>query len=236
MAAAVWSEVWEEAAAISGAAALLLARVRGPSVAAYRCMRAISSPNGSVVAARQLSRHCWVEEDLVALPPRAGAARAMRGNRRRRARVSHVCSRSRACSRQVSDWAHVEEAAMGTLRSVKIRVSSRCTRSMPAGRGPASGEHACAGGGGVLPRASTASTAVEQRGAGHCAPSGVFSRQARHTRSPRASSQASGRASTVDRCTERGWVTNECRQLHPFGQALSLRKRRGIGQNHIPEG
>jgi len=165
MAAAVWSEVWEEAAAISGAAALLLARVRGPSVAAYRCMRAISSPNGSVVAARQLSRHCWVEEDLVALPPRAGAARAMRGNRRRRARVSHVCSRSRACSRQVSDWAHVEEAAMGTLRSVKIRVSSRCTRSMPAGRGPASGEHACAGGGG---RVAQGQYRQYRRGAAWC--------------------------------------------------------------------
>jgi len=49
----------------------------------------------------------------------------MWGNRRRRARVYHVCSRSRACSRQVSARAHVGEAAMGTVRSVEIRVSSR---------------------------------------------------------------------------------------------------------------
>jgi len=142
MAAAVRSEAWGEAAAVSGAAALLLARVRGPSVATCRCMRAISSANGSITAARQLSRHCLVEEDLVALPPLAGAARAMRGNRRMRARVSHICYRSRACSRQVSALEHVEEPAMGTLRSVEIRVPSRCTRSRPAGRGPASGERA----------------------------------------------------------------------------------------------
>jgi len=37
---------------------------------------------------------------------------------------------------------------MGILRSVEIRVPSRCTRSRPARRGPASGERACAGGGG----------------------------------------------------------------------------------------
>jgi len=67
---------------------------------------------------------------------------------------------------------------MGTLRSVVIRLPSRCTRSTPAGRGPASGERACARGA-VFPRASAAS-------------SGVISRQARHTRSPWASSHASG--------------------------------------------
>jgi len=133
-AAAVRSEAGGEAAAVSGAAVLLSARVRGPSVTACSCMRAISSPNGSTTCARQLSRHCWVDVDLVALPARARAARAMRGNMRRRARVSHVCSRSRACSRQVSARAHVEEAAMGTLRSVEIRVPSRC--SQPSGSVP----------------------------------------------------------------------------------------------------
>jgi len=35
-----------------------LARVRGPSVVACRWMLAISSSNGSMTAARQLSRHC----------------------------------------------------------------------------------------------------------------------------------------------------------------------------------
>jgi len=55
-AAAVRSEAWGEAAAVS--AALLWARVRGPSVVACRWMLAISSPNGSMTAAKQLSRHC----------------------------------------------------------------------------------------------------------------------------------------------------------------------------------
>jgi len=145
-------------------------------VAACRSMRLIRSPNGSMTAARQLRRHCSVDEDLVDLPPRARAARAMRGNKRSRARVAHVCSCSRACSRQVSARAHVDEAAMGILRSVGIRVPSRCTKSRPAGRGPASGERACAGGGAVLPRASAARTAVEQRGPGHRVPFGLISR------------------------------------------------------------
>jgi len=87
-AAAVRCEAWGEAAAVSSAEALLWARVRGPSVAACRFMRLISSPFGSITAARQLSRRCWDEEHLVALTSCAGAARAMRGNRRRRARVS----------------------------------------------------------------------------------------------------------------------------------------------------
>jgi len=198
-------------------------------------MRLISSPNGSITAARQLSRHCWVEEDLVALPPIAGASRAMRGNERRRARVSHVCSRSRACSRQVSARAHVDADAMGTLRSVGIRVPSRCTRSRPAGRGPASGERACAGGA-ELPRASAARTAVEQRGPVHRAHCGVISRQARHTRSPWESSHASSGAAPVYRCTERRWDTKDCRQPRPVGEAPSRREHRGIGQNHIPKG
>jgi len=72
----------------------------------------------------------------------------MRGKMRRRARVCHVCFRTRPCSSQVSARAHVEEAAMGTLRSVGMQIPSRCTRSMHGGRGPASGECACAGGGG----------------------------------------------------------------------------------------
>jgi len=145
-AAAVRSEALGKAATVSDAAALLWARVRAPSAAACQFMRAISSPSESITAVRQLRPHCWVEEDLVALPPRAGAAGAMPANRRRRARVSHVCSRSMACSRHVSARAHVEEAAMGTVRNVEIRVSSRSTRSRPAGRGPTSGERACAGG------------------------------------------------------------------------------------------
>jgi len=56
----------------------------------------------------------------VAFPPRAGTASAMRGKRRRRARVSRVCSRSTACSRQVRARAQLEEAVMGTVRSVWI--------------------------------------------------------------------------------------------------------------------
>jgi len=119
-------------------------RVRGPSVASCRCMRVISSPNGSIIAARQLRRHCWVEEDLVALPTHAGAERVMRGERRRRARGFHVCSRSRPCSRQENARVHVEEAAMGTLCTVEIRVPKRCTRSRPGGRSPARCERACA--------------------------------------------------------------------------------------------
>jgi len=149
MAAAVRSEAWGDTAAVSGAAALLWARVQGPSAAACRFMRVTCSPNGSMTAARQLSRHCWVDEDVVNLPARAGAARAILGKRRRRNRIFHVCSRSRACSRQVSARAHVEETAMGTLRSVGMRVPRRCTRLRPATRGPASGECACAGGGRV---------------------------------------------------------------------------------------
>jgi len=87
-----------------------------------------------------------------------------------------------------------------------------------------------------LPRANSASTAVEQRGPGQRAPCGVIARQARHTRSPWLSSHASGGAATVDRCTERRWETNDCRQLNPVGEAPSRRAHRGIGQNHIPEG
>jgi len=202
----------------------------GADVAACRSMRLIRFPSWSMTAARQLSRHCWVDVDLVALPPSAGAARAMRGNRRRRARVTHVPSRSRACSRQVSARAHVEEAAMGALRCVEILVPSRCTRSRPAGRGPASGERAFAGGGAWCP-----STALEQRCPGHRTPCGVISRQARHTRSPWVSSHASGGAAPIDRGTERRWDTNDCRQLHPVVEAPSRRAHRGIGQNHIPE-
>jgi len=157
------------------------------------------------------------------------------GNKRRRARVSHVYSRSRACSRQVSARAHVEEAAMGTLRNVGIRVPNRCTRSRPAGRGAASGERVCAGGA-VLPRASAARTAVGQLGPGHRAPFGLISRQARHTRSPWVSRHASGGVAPVDRCTERRWDTKDCRQLHPVGEAPSRHAHRGMGQNHIPEG
>jgi len=88
--------------------------------------------------------------------------------------VSHVCSRSRACSRQVSARAHVDEAAIG----------------------------------------------------GGCVAQG----QCRQYR------QASGGAATVDRCTERSCDTNDCRQLHPVGDAPSRRAHRGIGQNNITEG
>jgi len=57
-----------------------------------------------------------------------------------------------------------------------------------------------------------------------------------YTRSTWASSQASGGATPVDRCTGRRWDTNDCRQLHPVGEAPSRRAHRGIGPNHIPEG
>jgi len=117
---------------------------------------------------------------------------------------------------------------MGTLRSVGIRVpvgapgpgllrGARPVASVPAP---------------VLPRASAASTAVEQRGPGHRAPCGVIFRQARHTRSPWVSSHASVGAAPVDRCTERRWDTKDCRQLHPVGEAPSRRAHRGMGQNH----
>jgi len=65
---------------------------------------------------------------------------------------------------------------MGSLRSVSNRVPSKCTTCRPTGKGPASGECACAGGGAVLPRASAASTAVEQRGPEHRASCGDISR------------------------------------------------------------
>jgi len=45
------------------------------------------------------------------------------GKRRRRARTSHVSSRSTACSRQVRARAPLEEAAMGTLHCVQICVN-----------------------------------------------------------------------------------------------------------------
>jgi len=85
------------------------------------------------------------------LPTRADAAMATRRIRNRRVRVSHVCSRSRVCSRQASARAHDEEAAMGSLRSVSNRVPSKCTTCRPTGKGPASGECACAGGGRCCP-------------------------------------------------------------------------------------
>jgi len=91
------------------------------------------------------------------------------------------------------------------------------------------------GGGALLPRASAASTAVEQRGIGRLAPYGFISRQARHTRSRWESSPVSGGAAPVDKCTDRTLYTNDCRQLHPVGEAPSRRAHRGIGQEHIPE-
>jgi len=87
-----------------------------------------------------------------------------------------------------------------------------------------------------LPRAIAARTAVEQRGPGHRDPCGVISRQARHTRSPWESGHASGGAAPVERCTERRWDTNDCRQLHPVGDSPSRRAHLGIGKNHIPDG
>jgi len=71
-------------------------------------------------------------------------------------RVSHVCSRSTACSRQVRARAHVEDGD-GDVYSCKRM------RSRPDGRGPAGGECACPGGG-ALPIANAASTAQEYRG------------------------------------------------------------------------
>jgi len=87
-----------------------------------------------------------------------------------------------------------------------------------------------------LPRASVASTTVERRGPGHLFPCGVFSRQARHTRSRWASSQASGGPTLVDNCTERKWDTNDCRQLHPVAEPPSRRAQHDIWKNQIPEG
>jgi len=86
-----------------------------------------------------------------------------------------------------------------------------------------------------LPRASAASTAMEQRSPGHRADYVDISRQAKHTRRPWASSQSSGGAAPVDRCTEWRWVTSDCRQPYPVGEAPSRSSHRGIGQNHMPD-
>jgi len=126
-------------------------------------------PGGSRTDDRQLRRHCCVEEDRVAFPPRAGAASATRGKRRRRARASHVCSRSTACSRQVRARAKLEEAAMGTLCCLGICVAISRTISKPWGWRPGSGERVCAGGT-EFPAARAASTAEEHLGPGHLGP------------------------------------------------------------------
>jgi len=54
---------------------------------------------------------------------------------RRRVRLCYIWSRSTACSRQIRARAHVEKAAIGTLRRMGMRVPGRCTRSGPAWRG-----------------------------------------------------------------------------------------------------
>jgi len=85
----------------------------------------------------------------VACPPGAGAASAMRGKIRRRARASHVCTRSMACTRKFRARPQLHEATMGTQRCVGMRLARNLRISRPGGGGgPANGERGCAGGGG----------------------------------------------------------------------------------------
>jgi len=135
-AAAVRSEAGDVASGASAAEARVLARVRVPSAAVAGVTWETSSSRGSRTYDRQLRRHCCVEEDRVSFPLRAVAASAMRGKRRSRARASHVCSRSTACSRHVRARAQLEEAAMGTRRSVGTCVASRLRMSRPGGGAP----------------------------------------------------------------------------------------------------
>jgi len=175
-AAAVGSEAWGEVSVPSGAAAaLVLARVRGPSAVASRLMWVTSSSRGSRTDDRQWSRHCWVAEDRVAFPPRAGVASAMRGKIRRLARASHVCSRPKACRRQVRAWAQLEEAAMGT------RSAWGCAWPAVGGcQGPEGAAWLAASLSFLA--ASAASTAEGHLGPGHLDPTADSSVQARHTR------------------------------------------------------
>jgi len=131
---AVRSEDWDDDESVdSDAAALVFFRVRGLSAGVARFTRATNSSRGSRTDDRQVRRHCCVEEARVAIQPRAGAASAIRGKRRRRARASHVCSGSAVCSRQVRARAQVEEAAMVTLRSLGSCVASSWRMSRPWG-------------------------------------------------------------------------------------------------------
>jgi len=57
------------------------------------------------------------------------------GEEEKAAQGPHVCSRSTACSRQVRARLQLEEAAMGTLRSVGICVASKLRISRPWGGG-----------------------------------------------------------------------------------------------------
>jgi len=166
------------------------------------------------------------------LAPRAGAARAIRGNRSGRARVSHVCSLSTACNRQVSARAHVDEAAMGTLRSVGIRVLSRSTRSRACWERPGQWRAYLRRGGRIAQGQSRQyRLGATWSGAPRPLWGNFWAGQAR--RSPWVSSHASGGAAPVYRCTERRWDTKDCRQLHPVAEAPSLRAHRGMGQKHI---
>jgi len=92
------------------------------------------------------------------------------------------------------------------------------------------------GGGAVLPRVSDARTAVEQRCPGHRMTCVDIPRHAKHTRRPRASSQAFGGPTPVERCTQRRWDTSDCRQPHPVGEDPSRRAHLGIQQTHMPDG
>jgi len=119
---------------------------------------------------------------------------------------------------------------MGTLRSVAIRSPSKGTKTRPAVSGPASGER-CFEGGAVLPRASAASTAVQQRGPGHRAPFEVISRQARHTRSPKVSSHASGGAAPVIGAPSGGGIPTTAGSSTSRLGPPPRREHLGIGQN-----
>jgi len=209
--------------------------VRGPTAGAARLTRETRSSRGSRTDDRQLRRHCCGEEDRVAFPPRAGATSAMRGKRRSRARASHVCSSSIACSRHVRARAQLEEAAMGTQRNVGICVPA--FGGYPGPRGAArTGESVFAPGEADIPAARAASIVEEHRRPGHRDPTADSSWQARHTRRLWARSQLSGGAEPADRWTERRWLTRDCKQPQPVGEAPSRRAHRSMGQNQMPDG
>jgi len=216
-AAAVRSEAWGKAAAVPGAAALLWARVWEPSVFANLWMQAISSPKGFMTAARQLSRQFlgrrrWRQ---LATPRGCGKCDAGEDEKGRQGikclvplqglQQAGQCPDARAECRD-RDPAQCGDACPRT-----------CTRSKPAGRGPASGDTPVLGRwcypGPVPPVPPWASRPRAPR---FC---GDISWQVRHTRRHWPSIQASGGAEPVDRCTERRWETSDCRQAHPVGEA-----------------
>jgi len=144
-AVAVRSDNLDDTSVASDVAAPSWPVYRGHSAGAARFTRATSSSKWSRTDDRQLRRHFCVGEARVVFPPRTGAASAIRGKSQRRARATHVFSGSVACSRQVRARAPLEEAAMCSMRSVRICLASSWRISKPWGGSPDSGQRVCAG-------------------------------------------------------------------------------------------